>query len=60
MADQPRWCHAQRDGDCDWWLCPQLRDGEPEATGRICPLPWEPYLVEDVAWGELEHGDTND
>jgi hypothetical protein len=32
-------CHAASDGDfCHWVKCPQLRDGEPKATGRHCPL----------------------
>lgn len=31
-------CHADRDGDCTWVECPQLRDGEPEKSGRHCPL----------------------
>lgn len=31
-------CHADRDGDCTHADCPQLRDGEPRATGRHCPL----------------------
>lgn len=31
-------CHAQSDGDCEWKDCPQLRDKEPESTGRHCPL----------------------
>jgi hypothetical protein len=35
--EAPR-CHAGRDGDCNWALCPQDRDGEPAATGRHCPL----------------------
>jgi len=26
------------DGDCYWENCPQLRDGEPEKSGRHCPL----------------------
>lgn len=34
---EPR-CHADRDGDCYWTGCPQLRDGEPFKTGRHCPL----------------------
>jgi len=34
-------CHAGRDGECCWPYCPQLRDGEPEATGRHCPLDHE-------------------
>lgn len=31
-------CHAARDGDCFWDKCPQLRDKEPETSGRHCPL----------------------
>ena len=31
-------CHAGSDGDCEWKDCPQLRDGEPKATGRHCPI----------------------
>jgi len=31
-------CHAGQDGDCRWSECPQLRDREPEETGRHCPL----------------------
>lgn len=30
-------CHAAADGDCIWPGCPQLRDGEPERSGRHCP-----------------------
>ena len=30
-------CQADEE-DCDWKGCPQLRDNEPEATGRHCPL----------------------
>lgn len=40
----PPRCHAARDGDCDWTECPQNRDGEPQRSGRTCPLPW--------GWGE--------
>jgi len=32
------YCHAGRDGECCWVGCPQLRDNEPVATGRHCPL----------------------
>jgi predicted HAD superfamily Cof-like phosphohydrolase len=32
------YCHADSDGDCTWEHCPQLKDGEPQATGRSCPL----------------------
>lgn len=31
-------CRAGSDGDCDWPDCPQTRDGEPEKSGRSCPL----------------------
>jgi hypothetical protein len=31
-------CAAGRDGECGHALCPQLRDNEPRATGRHCPL----------------------
>ena len=31
-------CRAGSDGDCSWADCPQVRDGEPQATGRHCPL----------------------
>lgn len=30
-------CKAHMDGDCDYPLCPQLADNEPEETGRHCP-----------------------
>lgn len=41
-------CHAQSDGDCDWEGCPQLRDGEPERSGRSCPLSPNPYSLAGV------------
>lgn len=31
-------CHSDGDGDCQWSGCPQLRDREPETSGRSCPL----------------------
>ena len=31
-------CHGSRDGECVAPSCPQLRDNEPAATGRHCPL----------------------
>lgn len=31
-------CAASRDGDCTHPECPQLRDNEPHATGRHCPI----------------------
>lgn len=37
-------CRAEADGDCyDEDFCPQLKDGEPKATGRSCPI----LLAED-------------
>lgn len=33
-------CHSSNDGECNWEHCPQLRDGEPEKSGRSCPLHW--------------------
>lgn len=38
-------CHANRDGDCSHKNCPQLRDGEPEKSGRHCPID---------TWSELD------
>lgn len=44
-------CHGDRDGDCSWADCPQLRDNEPHQTGRHCPLdngcPRCGYEIED-------------
>ncbi|HHG9944636.1 TPA: hypothetical protein ACPZLH_002477 [Yersinia enterocolitica] len=31
-------CAAARDGECSHKDCPQLRDNEPMATGRHCPI----------------------
>jgi hypothetical protein len=31
-------CQADGDDHCMWIDCPQLRDNEPETTGRHCPL----------------------
>jgi len=31
-------CAAGRDGECHHAQCPQLRDNEPAATGRHCPM----------------------
>ena len=31
-------CAAARDGECHHKLCPQIRDREPETSGRHCPL----------------------
>lgn len=31
-------CASDRDGDCSHHACPQLRDREPQASGRSCPL----------------------
>lgn len=32
-------CGAGMDGECYADGCIQRRDGEPDATGRFCPLP---------------------
>lgn len=32
------YCQSQRDGDCNWIDCPQLRDDEPRRSGRHCPI----------------------
>jgi hypothetical protein len=32
-------CQAGCDGECCDKRCPQIRDGEPEKSGRFCPLP---------------------
>jgi hypothetical protein len=31
-------CQADDDDCCAWSDCPQIRDNEPHATGRHCPL----------------------
>ncbi len=31
-------CQSGSDGECVWRECPQLRDGEPERSGRDCPF----------------------
>ena len=30
-------CRADKDGDCYWEHCPQLKDDEPNKSGRSCP-----------------------
>lgn len=44
-------CHADRDGECSWVDCPQLRDGEPAKSGRSCPHDG-PYEIADRALSE--------
>ena len=44
-------CHVHKDGECHWEQCPQLRDGEPAATRRSCPLPLVP---DDIERAELD------
>lgn len=39
-------CHAGMDGECIHRDCPQIRDEEPEASGRHCPL--DTWVDEDV------------
>lgn len=35
-------CQCDDDGYCGWEGCPQRRDGEPDKTGRHCPLDQAP------------------
>lgn len=37
-------CKADADGECNHKGCPQVRDGEPEKSGRSCPLPWHRWI----------------
>ena len=37
--ETPTSCQAGTDGECNHPNCPQVIDGEPEKTGRHCPLP---------------------
>lgn len=47
-------CQAARsDGECSHPDCPQRRDGEPQRSGRTCPLPWWTGDDED-GLGEVE------
>lgn len=39
-------CQSNSDGECDHHDCPQIKDGEPQATGRSCPL--YPWVVNDI------------
>lgn len=50
-------CHADMDGDCEWEHCPQLRDNEPRASGRSCPLPWSRHGCTGVFGGYYEDDD---
>jgi hypothetical protein len=34
-------CQADEEEPCEWEHCPQVRDGEPKATGRHCPFDVE-------------------
>lgn len=60
----PERCHAGKDGDCTDPRCPQLRDGEPGATGRHCPLDYDDtddsWLDDDEPVCELCGGDGMD
>jgi hypothetical protein len=37
-ARDPTLCQSGKDGDCTWEHCPQVRDKEPDRSGRHCPL----------------------
>ena len=47
MKDKEESCHAGTDGDCEWTECPQLKDNEPQLTGRWCPLDDNPEDLEN-------------
>ena len=51
-------------GDCAHSNCPQLRDGEPKATGRHCPLDIEDadevWMDDEGNWCDRCHGDGRD
>jgi hypothetical protein len=40
VAGEPL-CRADRDGECFWHRCPQIRDDEPKKSGRHCPYDRE-------------------
>lgn len=44
IADFSKHCHAAKDGECNWGKCPQNRDGEPNKTGRHCPIDFSDVL----------------
>lgn len=42
LREDEKYCHCSRDGEvCTWYKCPQKEDGEPEKSGRHCPLDHE-------------------
>lgn len=40
-------CRSESDGECWWGFCPQMRDEEPRATGRHCPLDRLPWVSDN-------------
>jgi hypothetical protein len=52
----PPACHSGRDGECNWKHCPQEREGEPDASGRHCPVDtfWSAYCDES-GWLSAAH-----
>jgi len=38
-------CQVHDDGSCTWEPCPQVRDDEPNRSGRPCPIGCEAHLV---------------
>jgi hypothetical protein len=39
IASPPDVCHAHEcGGECNWMKCPQAKDGEPDKSGRCCPI----------------------
>lgn len=53
LMSLPNYCRSDRDGDCDWEGCPQLRDGEPAKSGRHCPLDYCPDRY-DCYWPDCD------
>jgi len=43
----PMVCQSGSDGECFHKDCPQIRDNEPLATGRHCPLDWDRTTDDD-------------
>lgn len=49
-------CQSDDDGYCVFSECPQLRDNEPHATGRHCPLDIPPADVAGAGGADGEGG----
>lgn len=48
IPEAQRHCFAASDGECGWQGCPQIRDNEPQNSGRHCPYDhWCRYCGKD-------------